>query len=92
MENDRGNSHSGSGAGERATETVNALTERAPTARNMRAILRDMMVCSVRGTDNNGTRPEVRVVGEKNWGEPHSSQGDQGAHLEPLWISGKLSV
>jgi len=31
MENGRGNSHSGSGAGERATGTVKALTERAPT-------------------------------------------------------------
>ena len=47
MENDRGNSHSGSGAGERTTRVVNALTERAPMARKVREALRNMMMWSV---------------------------------------------
>ena len=48
MENDQGNSHCGSGVGERATRTVKALTERAPTARKVRAVLKNMMIWSVR--------------------------------------------
>ena len=47
MENDRENSHSGAGAGERATGTVKALTYRAPTAREVRAALENMMIESV---------------------------------------------
>jgi len=47
MENDQGNSHSGSGAGERATGTIEALTERAPTRRKVRAALENMMIWSV---------------------------------------------
>ena len=47
MEDDRGNSLSGSGAGERATGTVKALTERAPTAKEVRATLENMMIESV---------------------------------------------
>jgi len=41
-----GNSHSGSGAGERAK--VKALTERAPTARKVRAALENMMIMECR--------------------------------------------
>jgi len=54
------NSHSGSGVGERATGTVKALTERAPTTRKVRVAFGNMMIGRA---DNNGTRPEVRKVG-----------------------------
>jgi len=65
IENNWGNSHSGSGAGERATGTVKALTERTPTARKARAALRNMMIWRA---DNDGTRPEVLGVGKKELG------------------------
>jgi len=45
------------------------LTERAPTARKVRAALRNMVIWRA---DNDGTRPEVWEVGEKSWGELHS--------------------
>ena len=64
MESNRGNSRSGPGAGERATGTVRALTERAPTARKVRAALNNMMIWNV--VKNDGTRPDVWEVGEKN--------------------------
>jgi len=41
--------------------------------RKVRVALGNMMIWSVvRRADNNGTRPEVWEVGEKNWGELHS--------------------
>ena len=44
---------------------VKALTERAPTARNVRMTLRNMMIGIVAGggTDNSGARPEDLEVG-----------------------------
>ena len=39
-----GASHSDSGAGDRATGTVKALTERAPTAMEVRTTLESMMI------------------------------------------------
>jgi len=47
IEDDQGNSHSGSGAGERATGAVKALTERTPTTRKVRVALENMMIWSV---------------------------------------------
>ena len=47
VENDWENSLSGSGTGERATGTVKALTESAPTARKVRTALGNMMVRNV---------------------------------------------
>ena len=73
IENDRGNLHSGSGAGERATGMVKALMERAPTTSKARAALENMMIWSVVGrTDDNGTRPDVLGLGERNLGELRS--------------------
>jgi len=47
VENDQGNSHPGSGAGERATGRVKALTQRAPSTRDVRVTLENMIVWSV---------------------------------------------
>ena len=47
MEDDQGNSLSGSGAGERAMGMAKALTERAPTTKEVRATLENMMIESV---------------------------------------------
>ena len=44
IENDQGNSHSGSGAGERATVTVKAFTERAPMVRKAKTTLGNIMI------------------------------------------------
>ena len=63
VEDDRGDSRSiesGSGAGERATGTTKALTERAPMAIEANIILENM----ANGSDDSGTRPEVWEVGE----------------------------
>jgi len=65
-ENGWENSPSSSGEGERATGTVKALTERAPTTREIiRVVLKNMVVgMSWRRADKNGTRPEVWEVRE----------------------------
>ena len=47
IESDQGYSHSGSGAGERATGMLKALAERAPTARKARTALGNMVMGSV---------------------------------------------
>ena len=66
IEDDRGDSRSiesGSGAGERATGTTKALTERVPMAIEANMILENM----VNGRDYSSTRPEVREVSENMW-------------------------
>ena len=45
IENDQGDSHSGSGAGERATGMVKAPTERTPITRKAKAALGNMVEC-----------------------------------------------
>ena len=52
LENERENSRSGSGAGERTTGTLKALAERAPT-RAVKAILKSIMI---------ECREEVRIT------------------------------
>ena len=59
---------SGSGAGERATGMVKALTETAPMTMEVRATLENMTIIYQR-IGNNGTGPRVGEVGERNWGE-----------------------
>jgi len=80
VENDRENSHSGSGA---ATGRAKALMERAPMARKVSAALENMMIGDVVGRKQMTTAPGLAL--DKGTGESCTAAKEtRGVHLDPF--------